>query len=87
MPGKIIQAKLNLADKNLFLYIKKGEKIMSTSKQLKLGTMTLKFSKPVPERSSAKSLVGILQTAEDAVNTVRSLRDMDLSRERARLND
>ncbi len=60
---------------------------MSARKQLKLGTMTLEFLKPVPERNSAKSFVGILKSTEDAVNTVRRLRDMDLNREKKRLND
>ena len=60
---------------------------MSARKQLKLGAMTLEVSKSVPERTSAKSFVVILKSTEDAVNTVRRLRDMDSNRERKRLND
>ena len=60
---------------------------MSAKKQLKFGTMTLEFSKPFLKRNNAKSFVGILKSTENAVSTVRQLRDMDSNRESIRLND
>lgn len=59
---------------------------MSQIKQLKFGSMTLEFSKPVSRKRDAKSFVGILESTDDAVNTVRRLRDGDLKREKTRLN-
>ncbi len=58
---------------------------MSEVKDLRIGNITLHFSKRNKKKTSVTDLIGILRSEMSSVETVREIRDEDRKREEKRL--